>query len=320
MKKLRYLRTNETGVWTYSVLALERQLSELGIEGINSQPSYLRRLLARGAAKAGLVQNWRKTAEAIYFAALMGPAEYRLFPVSYYADVIVYCYDCWPGNYARWEALFRRNKIGLAFFSARQSAAYFSQCIPEMVSLWLPEATDAHEYNGDRPLQSRNIDVLEMGRRYDIYHQAITNALKEEGRVHLYEPVKGQIIFPTKSALIAGLADSKVSICFPGSLTSPERCGDVETLTHRYLESFASKCIVLGRCPDELRDLFGYNPVVEADLNNPVEQLDCLLSHLAEFEELTERNYRRLLKVGSWDVRAKVIIEAIGKVRMRINS
>jgi hypothetical protein len=309
MKKLRYLRTNETGVWTYSVLALERQLSELGVEGVDNQPSFLGRLLARGVAKAGLVRNRRNVADAIYFAALMGPAEYRLFPISYYANVTVYCYDCWPSNYARWEALLRRNRIRLAFFSARQSAAYFAQRIPEMISLWMPEATDPHDYDGAQPLQSRNIDVLEMGRRYDLYHQAITEALREKGRTHLYEPVKGQIIFPTRDALISGLASSKVSICFPGSLTSPARCGHVETLTHRYLESFASKCIVLGRCPEELKDLFGYNPVIEADLNNAIEQLDYLLSHLSEFEELTEKNYRRLLEVGTWEVRARAIIE-----------
>lgn len=318
MKKLCYLRTNEVGVWTYSVLALERQLSELGIEGVIGQPSHLGRLLARGLAKAGLVRNWRKATETAYLAALMGPAEYRLFPVSYCAEVILYCYDCWPSNYARWEALFKRNKIKLAFFSARQSAERFAQRLPEMISVWMPEATNPREYNGTQPLQNRNIDVLEMGRRYDIYHRRITDALKERGRVHLYEPVKGQIIFPTKRALIDGLADSKISICFPGSLTSPERCGDVETLTHRYLESIASKCLVLGRCPDELADLFGYNPVIEADLNNPIGQLEDLLSRLVEFGELTERNYRRLLEVGTWEVRARAIVEAVAKAQSGI--
>ena len=65
--------------------------------------------------------------------------------------------------------------------------------------------------------------------------------------------------------LAAGFGDAKVSVCFPSSTTHPQRSGSVETATHRYFESFASRCIVVGRAPAELVDLFGYNPVVEAD-------------------------------------------------------
>ena len=69
--------------------------------------------------------------------------------------------------------------------------------------------------------------------------------------------------------LVAGLANSRVSICFPQSITNPERCGKVETVTLRYFESMASKCLIVGKCPLELRDLFGYNPVIEVD--DPIE-------------------------------------------------
>ena len=47
----------------------------------------------------------------------------------------------------------------------------------------------------------------------------------------------------------------------------------VETLTHRYLESIASKRVVVGRCIRELEMLFGYNPVIEVDMADPVGQL-----------------------------------------------
>jgi hypothetical protein len=241
----------------------------------------------------------------------MGPAEYRLFPVSYFSDVIVYCFDCWPHRYDRWEAFFLRNKIKLAFFSARESARFFTRKIPQMTSVWAPEATDPNRYVCDRPLRMREIDVLEMGRRFQDYHRQIADALKRDGRVHLYEKKEWQLVFSTREDLVRGLGNSRISICFPRSLTHPARAGGLETVTHRYFESIASKCIIVGRCPEELSELFGYNPVVEADLNDPYGQLEDILSRTGEFQELVDRNYRRLLEVGTWRVRVGSIIEKI---------
>ena len=52
-----------------------------------------------------------------------------------------------------------------------------------------------------------------------------------------------------RDAFIDGLARSRVSICVPSSVTHPERAGDIETMTIRYLQSMVSKCVVLGRAP-----------------------------------------------------------------------
>ena len=149
-----------------------------------------------------MVRNFWKAGRDIYLAVLMGPAEYRLFPFSYGREMVVYCFDCWQAKYARWEALFRRNRLRLAFFSARRSAEYFSQRIPAMKSVWLPEAVDPEAYLSSKPLDERSIDVLELGRKYDAFHQAITSRLQETHRMHLYEQEKGQIIFPTREALV----------------------------------------------------------------------------------------------------------------------
>ncbi len=309
--KIRYLKTSEQGPWTYTIQAFERTLDESGIEPIDNQPHGLIRLVARALAKTRLIRNFRKSNSVSYLAPLMGPAEYRLFPINYFSNVIAYCYDCWPHRYDRWEAFFLRNKIGLAFFSARESAGYFARKIPRMTSVWAPEATDPNEYDGGKPLQSRGIDVLEMGRKYDDYHRRITDRLKQRGRVHLYEKKEGRLIFPTREKLAQGLGDSRISICFPRSVTHPERAGGLETVTHRYFESIASRCIIVGRCPDELVDLFGYNPVIEADLNDPCQQIEDILNRVGELEEVTDRNYSRLLEVGTWRLRVKSMIEII---------
>jgi hypothetical protein len=310
-RHLVLLETSETRVWTYPVRGLEHALAEAGVRAVSHQRFEFLRLFSRVLAQAGMVRNFWKASRDIYLAILMGPAEYRLLPFSYGREVVVYCFDCWPAKYARWEAFFRRNRIRLAFFSARRSAEHFSQTIPGMKSVWLPEAVDPEAYLNRKPLPERSIDVLELGRRSDSFHQAITPRLKERHRVHLYEQEKGQIIFPTREALVNGLGDSKISVCFPSSLTHPDRSGDVETVTYRYFEALASACLILGKCPQELQDLFGYNPVIEADQSDPAGQLEKIFQNLSDYQELVDRNYRRLLEVGTWKLRADSMIATI---------
>ena len=133
-KNLYLLRTSESGVWTYPVLGLEQALAAAGVRTIINQSSNSLRLLTRAMAQAGMVRNFWKSGKNIYLAILMGPAEYRLFPICYAKEAVVYCFDCWPAKYARWEAFFRRNRIKVSFFSACRSAEYFSNSIPEMNS------------------------------------------------------------------------------------------------------------------------------------------------------------------------------------------
>jgi hypothetical protein len=79
----------------------------------------------------------------------------------------------------------------------------------------------------------------------------------------------------------------------------------------RFLEVIASGAIPLGRCPREMRDLFGYNPVIEIDESDPEGQLDRLLGGIDELTGLRERNLETLLRVAPWERRADDIREAI---------
>ena len=83
---------------------------------------------------------------------------------------------------------------------------------------------------------------------------------KRGKKSYLCEKVMGEIILPTRAAFIDGLAPSKVSVCFPCNVTHPQRCGDTETMTQRYLQSMASKCLIIGHAPAEMTALFGLQP------------------------------------------------------------
>lgn len=176
-QQLFLLRTSEKGVWIYPVLGLEEALTKAGVQPLGHQASEFFRFLTRLLARAGMVRNFWTGKRGTYLAILMGPAEYRLFPYCYGREMIIYCFDCWPAKYARWEAIFRRNRIRLAFFSARRSAEHFSRKIPEMQSVWLPEAVNPEAYRTSKRLAERSIDVLELGRKYEAFHQRITPGL-----------------------------------------------------------------------------------------------------------------------------------------------
>lgn len=306
-KEIMYLPNTHSGVWDYTIEYLESSLSESGMSAAPLRGGAAISFFAKALAKLGLLRRVWKSAMPAYLVPLMGPAEYKLFPHCYSTESIVYCYDCWPAFYDRWELIFRRHQIRLAFFSARQSAEYFAARLPGMCSVWLPEATEPQAYERQLLLKERPIAVLELGRRYDWWHAQVVDGLASQRVTHRYENPRGQIIFPTRNDFVKGLAHSCISICFPASLTTPERAGSVETATHRYFEAMASGCLILGHCPDELSALFGYNPVIEVEKTAPLEQVLSILAKIQTYQELVERNYQRLLEVGTWKVRVRTL-------------
>jgi hypothetical protein len=213
-------------------------------------------------------------------------------------------------------SFFKRQRVRIAFFSARQSAEHFAKALPNMKSVWLPEATDPSEYCPSKSWSERDIDVLELGRKNNRFHRKIAEPLAKGNKVHLFERVAGEIIFPDRDALVQGLARSKISTCFPSSQTHPERAGSVETVTHRYFESMASKCLIIGHAPRELTDLFGYNPVIEVEEGREFEQIDSLLSNLESYADLIEKNYNRLLQVGTWKSRVANVLDTIREISL----
>jgi spore maturation protein CgeB len=245
-----------------------------------------------------------------FVVPVMQVTESRFFPVSYFHETIPYCFDCWDRLWPRFQRCFERNRCRIAFFSARQSADHFRTVLPQMECHWLPEACDPKDYSPHIPLAQRDIDVLELGRRYEDVHQKIVGPLAAAGRVHLYRKTTG-MIFPTFKELADGFARTKISVCFPGSMTHKQWAGNVETVTYRYFESMASKCIIYGHCPAELKDLFGYDPTVAADFDRPMEQIQNILANVDAYQPMVDRNYQRLLEVGTWDVRIREMTDIL---------
>jgi Glycosyl transferases group 1 len=214
----------------------------------------------------------------------------------------VYLFDAWPKFYPKIQAFVRDWGIQHAFISSSQSAARLAGLVEGCQFHWVPEGITPQNYRCN-PISGRDIDVLQFGRRYEQYHQQVVSALEKAGKTYLYEQAPGQIIFPNRPAFVDGLARTRISICFPSSVTHPERSGDVSTLTMRYLQSLASKCLVVGSAPDEMVRLFGYNPLIQADLCDPAGQLLAILENYDDFAELIEQNYRKVVAEHTWKQR-----------------
>ncbi len=212
----------------------------------------------------------------------------------------LWMYDAWEKRYPEILDKIKRYDLNAIFFSAKQPSDYFrSLDLPNFECHWIPEAINVDLYKS-RSMHERGIDVLQMGRKWDFLHLEIRDKCADAKINYLFEKLKGKIIFETREEFIEGLSNSKISVCVPSSLTHPERSGNVSTVTSRYFQAFASKCLVWGVAPDELRLLFPYNPIIEIDVKEPFEQLKYILENINQYTDLVEKNYQYVRQHHQW--------------------
>ncbi len=151
-----------------------------------------------------------------------------------------------------------------------------------------------------RDYSRKDIDVLAFGRKYDQHHEQVVDDLEESGFTYLYEKQKGDIVFKDRLAFIDGLARTKISICVPSNITHPERSGTISTMTIRYLQSMASKTLIVGIMPEEMKLLFDYTPIIPIDMDCPAGQLTAILKDFDRDIPLIERNYAFIREHHTW--------------------
>jgi len=238
---------------------------------------------------------------------VIGYQKEKFFPFFHFkADLkVLWMYDAWEPLFDEIEKTIRAYKINMVFTASKQSADYFNTLnIPNFQSHWIPEGIDVDQYQFI-PYSQRTTDVLQLGRKWNEYHEKIKTI--EKDIVYQYEKKAGEIIFPTREDFLFGLANSKISICVPSDITHPERTGKISTITNRYLQSMASKCLLLGKIPHDMVHLFDYNPIIEIDDNNPVAQIEAILSNFDTYIPLIEKNYETIKSFHNWDNRVAQI-------------
>ena len=249
-----------------------------------------------------------------YFVVMMGTDFNKFYPYAFLnrKKRYVYFFDAWSRDISEIIDFIRDCKIDQIFVSSSQAATEINEKSGQTIANWIPEGIDISAYK-QFSYNQRDVDVIQIGRKYDWYHERILPFFMETNKVYLYEKTKGSIIFPTHEEFVNGLARSKISVCFPSNITHPERAGRIETMTNRYLQSMASGCLIVGQAPQEMLDLFGYNPVVEINRNVPTEQLKTILDRYSDYVPLIEKNYEMVSKYHTWNNRWEQIKNLLSK-------
>jgi hypothetical protein len=319
-KQLAFVAESPTTHHTREFLrALNAAFERAGIRRVRTIAP-LREIGGRGS-RFGLHQNLGRWSPTAYLVGLSWPRDGTAWPRLHWSEIIPYVFDCWPPDYDFWVRKLRGMRPRVVFVSARGSADYLREQLPDTDVHWLPEALNLSDWDPGPPLVERSIDLLELGRRHEEYHESITNRLRP-GITHEFSGRTAEFLFPGEHGLRGGLADSKLQVCFPKSATHPDRgpgsmAGGVpgamglETVTQRYFEVMAAGGLILGQIPRELIDLFGYDPGIRADLEHPVEQIHDLIDHIEEYQPLVERNHEAMREVGTWDARVQEMLRVL---------
>lgn len=235
------------------------------------------------------------------FTVLMGDDFEKYYPYAFLNKKRknIYLFDAWPEDQERILDFIKGNKIDRVFVSSSQACDDLNRKLGSKRVYWVSEGVDVTKYKRI-PYEEKKIDVLQLGRKYDEYHQLILPYFQTGEHTYVYEKKKGQITFKDTEDFIDGLSNAKISVCVPSSITHPERSGNMQTMTNRYLQSIASKCLIVGFAPQEMIGLFGYNPVVEIDMSNPIGQIDNILKNYSDYIPLIERNFDTVSRFHTW--------------------
>lgn len=240
------------------------------------------------------------------------------FPDYSRYEIVPMVWDCWPKYFEMMVEWLKKHHVRTAIFTSQQTAERMRNALPGVNILWCPEAIDPAPYYAGKGLADRSIDVLEFGRS----NQRVINAERLQ-QIHLADGHTlrhvatrqgGRFIFSNEQ-LYDAMADARIAIALPRSMTQPEVSGDIETLTQRYWECMLSRMVMVGHAPQELVDLIGYNPVIELREDIPAEDLITdVLSHISDYQKLVDRNRETVLQLGTWKVRMKMVMEWLERV------
>ena len=226
------------------------------------------------------------------------------FPDYARYEIIPIIWDCWPMYFEKTCQWFIKHNVRTVIFTSSQTADKMKKRFPQMNIFAITEGIDTSKYKEGKNLNERSIDLLEFGRRNKI----VFDVNLPNNYTHLYSK-NGEHLFKTEQDLVNGLADSKITICYPRCDTQPQKAGDIETLTQRYWEAMLSRIVIVGRAPKELIDLIGYNPVIEIEKENQTERIIDIINHINNYQSLVDRNKDSAKKMGSWDIRVRQIMD-----------
>lgn len=287
--------------------------------GMVAGEHYPPRFLHGAAYRWELPTIWKSKKEARLRFVEPVSLSFDTFPDYARYEVVPMFWDCWPCYFEKTRDWLVRHRVKTVVFSSRQTAERMQKALPNVNIIWCAEAVDDSFYDKGNLLKDREIDLLEFGRSND----RVVNAEKlelvkmGENRLnHVCTKQNGKFIY-TNEQLYQAMGNAKVTIALPRSMTQPELAGDIETLTQRYWECMFSRMVMVGHAPQELIAFIGYNPVIElSDKISAEELIADVIEHIEDYQSLVDKNRDTAVKLGSWNVRMKWLIEELSNLYM----
>ena len=231
------------------------------------------------------------------------------WPWCYFYEIVPVMWDVWPECFEPLVKFIKKNKVKLVFCTSSQQVEHLKERVKGLKAVWLPEGIDVASYPVGSQLFERPVDVLEYGRRMASVHDDILGHRFQRSINHAY--ARGSdLLFPDFASMTAGIRSAKITVCYPQCDTKPWRAGTIETLTQRYWEGMLSGTLIAGRAPKELIDLCGYNPVITLG-EQPARQIEDVLNHIEDYQELADRNRAYAEKNADWSTRIPIIMDAL---------
>lgn len=271
------------------------------------------RLLLRKVLKFLLpLISRRKKKKAILVPSQGRFLVFNAFPYYRY-EIIPMLWDVWHFTQPELYRSLRLLKCKTVFVTVKAMAGQLTRDLG-VKAYWIPEGIDVSDYQKGEELCNRKIDIYELGRQKKEYHemleklsQNMTPSIRLIGNEYDKNGSLKRLAFPTAQSLLQHLNQIKVVVSFPRSDTHPDWAEGLETLTQRYWEAMLSGCLIVGRAPQELIDLIGYNPVIDIDWDNSQEQIRHILTDISSYQDLVDKNYAAALRHASWDNRIELI-------------
>lgn len=278
---------------------------------------YPHRLLHGLAYRCELPSLWQNKRDAVLMFVEPVSITFDTFP--YYAthEIIPFIWDCWPYYYDKMEKWLRRHKVKTAIFTSSMEMEEMKHRVPEINYIHCPEAVDASLYKPGKELKDRSIDLLEFGRGLNLNVNDRKSSANFPKINHVKTLVDGKFLY-TEEQLYDAMADAKITICLPRSMTHPQIAEGVETLTQRYWEAMLSRMVIVGHCPKELEELIGYNPVIEIDLSQPFKQIYDVICHIEDYQEMVNKNFNVALHIGSYKTRISSLKTSLTQLYYRL--
>ena len=216
MSEIRLIRLRNHSVRHVSFdLVNEFEESILELENLDTLPEFNNRYLKK-IFRPGVVYFFNliipKVSSPVFYISMGVSEANRSLPYSLFAkNNILFLFDAWPKYYHLIKQIIKAYNISALFVTSRESAARLKESIENADVFWCPEACNPGEYKYfDYKL--KDIDVLQFGRRHELWHNMVCDSFKQNGINYLYEKIKGQIVFKDRNDFISGLARTKISI------------------------------------------------------------------------------------------------------------